>query len=260
MGVLEIWEGAETEYVFNALQFILFMEFADAEDVYAWPLPEDEDLTDEDYILSMHDLIKRGFIEITEDEEPVYSLSLKARELFGDIFHAVTVLECVSAWEGILPCLIYRGASACTGTQWDLEEGYISVVRIDPSKLGTWLEEAGYLPDHPFETEKEAAKALKYDPQTKNALTGIRESIVCTPEVPAPLWALQENVRCVLRAADESPDGCAGMAVFFETDTESWILTCGQESGGYGQEREKEGWEIVPDSRERRKRIWRELI
>lgn len=281
MGVLEVWKGAETEYVLNALQFILLMELADAENIYSWPLPEEEDLTDEDYILAMHDLIRRSLVDVTEDGEPVYSLSPTAQILFGDVFHAVSVLECVSALEGSLPCLIYRGTASYTVTQWDLEDGYICVCRIDPDGLGTWLEEAGFLPGHPFETEREGTKALRYDEQTQASLSKIRESIVCTPEVPAALWALQEDVRSVLRTAAGPEGRPGGMAVFFETDTESWILTClagdgerstarGDEetgsagektgSGSHQQVSGNEDWEIVPDSREKREKIWRELI
>lgn len=296
MGVLELFNGAETEYTFTLLQVILLMELADAEWVFTYPLPEDDEFTDEDYILEMHDLIGRGFVEVTEKADrgsghgspfhegnsednsagesketiagekpegiagPVFSLSEKAIGLFGDMFRAGHVLEAVSAWEGVLPSLIYRGPSSCTVTRWDLQDGYVNVSSIETSGLGTWLEEAGFLPGCPFETEREGEKALRYDSQTRESLDRIRSSIVCTPDVPAPLWALQEDARCVLRTAQGAEDGSGKLAVFFETDTESWILFSGTGSGGNTPETGSEEWEIVPDSRERRDRLWREII
>lgn len=303
MGVLESVSGAETEYTFTFLQLILLMELADAESVFTYPLPEDGEFTDEDYILAMHDLISRGFVEVTEEaagvaapaapggssaepgtgeheeraaEEktegaagPVCSLSKKAAGLFGSMFRAGQVLEAVSAWEGMLPSLLYRGASSCLVTQWDLEDGYIYVRGIEASGPGIWLEEAGFLPGHPFETEREGEKALRYDAQTRESLDRIRSSIVCPPDVPAPLWALQEDVRCVLRTAQKTEDTPGKLAVFFETDTESWILLSGTGAGedgagtgsaGDGCGTGNEKWEIVPDSRERRDRLWRELL
>ena len=107
MGVLELISGAETDYEFTLLQLILLMELADAESVFTYPLPEDGEFTDEDYILAMHDLIGRGFVEVTEEADgekregltgPVFSLSKKAADLFGNIFCAGLVLESVSAW------------------------------------------------------------------------------------------------------------------------------------------------------------------
>ena len=52
MGVLELISGAETDYEFTLLQLILLMELADAESVFTYPLPEDGEFTDEDYILA----------------------------------------------------------------------------------------------------------------------------------------------------------------------------------------------------------------
>lgn len=309
MGVLELISGAETDYEFTLLQLILLMELADAESVFTYPLPEDGEFTDEDYILAMHDLIGRGFVEVTEEADgesepvppyserssgdndgdnigdsiirefntglyketiaegktggpagPVFSLSKKAVDLFGNIFRAGHVLEAVSAWEGVLPSLIYRGSSSCAVTQWDLQNGYINVSSIEASGLGTWLEEAGFLPGHPFETEREGEKALRYDAQTLASLDRIRSSLVCTPDVPAPLWALQEDVRCVLRTAEKSKDDPGKLAVFFETDTESWILISDTGSGGNAPGTGNQEWEIVPDSHERRDRLWREIL
>lgn len=269
MGVLELISGAETDYEFTLLQLILLMELADAESVFTYPLPEDGEFTDEDYILAMHDLIGRGFVEVTEEADgekreglagPVFNLSKKAADLFGNIFCAGHVLEAVSAWEGILPSLIYRGPSSCTVTQWDLQNGYINVSSVEASGLGSWLEEAGFLPGHPFETEREGGKALRYDAQTLASLDRIRSSLVCTPDVPAPLWALQEDARCVLRTAEKTKDDSGKLVVFFETDMESWILISGTGSGENAPGTGNDEWEIVPDSRERRDRLWREII
>ena len=278
MGVLELISGAETDYEFTLLQLILLMELADAESVFTYPLPEDGEFTDEDYILAMHDLIGRGFVEVTEEADgekreglagPVFSLSKKAAAEITQLNAQIgafsqekqlAVLEAVSAWEGILPSLIYRGPSSCTVTQWDLQNGYINVSSVEASGLGSWLEEAGFLPGHPFETEREGGKALRYDAQTLASLDRIRSRLVCTPDVPAPLWALQEDARCVLRTAEKTKDDSGKLVVFFETDMESWILISGTGSGENAPGTGNDEWEIVPDSRERRDRLWREII
>ena len=56
MAILETFKGTETEVGFSAVQIILLIELGQAQDAYTYPLPEEEDITDEDYILAAQDL------------------------------------------------------------------------------------------------------------------------------------------------------------------------------------------------------------
>ncbi|MDO5131592.1 MAG: hypothetical protein Q4D81_01260 [Eubacteriales bacterium] len=309
MATLEIIEGAEVEHGFSAVQLILLMELADAENVYTYPLPEDEDITDEHYILAMQDLMRRGLVEfegfeeIEEEEEapegrntcrtqpedvsssdrmhsgsgpeqaeggsPAYRLSAAARTLLSPMFGASGMLEAVSAWEGTIPMLIYRGGgTACTASVWDGISGYIGISRMDAAELAQRLEDAGFLPGQPFDTVREARKALRYDDRTRENLARIMEGMTCSTQDPAVFWAMQENVRCVLRPVSLSggiPDDSGRLCVFLETETESWILMEGIPCAADPESAEKvrrgqKGRTIIPDSLEARAGIWRELL
>ena len=122
----------------------------------------------------------------------------------------------------------------------------------------------GYLPEQPFESIREAQKSLQYDPLMEDNRFRVRKGLICHPQQPTALWALQENVRCAIRSYATSQTGTAAktlmqtgsdaaavmqtgngghsmtgedtdflttktesgaLYVFLETDSESWILT-----------------------------------
>ena len=258
MAIMESFTGAETEYGFSAVQIILLLELADAKNIFTYPLPEEENITDENYILAAQDLMARGFIENTAGEgrgNCGLRLTSKAMDLFESMIDPVCVVEVISAWTGVLPAAVYRGRGPfCTVSRWDSEGGYIGVSRMDCSRIGEWLDVEGYLPEQPFESIREAQKSLQYDPLMEDNRFRVRKGLICHPQQPTALWALQENVRCAIRSHATSPTGTAAktlmqtgagaepetgeetvilptktgsgaLYVFLETDNESWILT-----------------------------------
>jgi hypothetical protein len=265
---MESFTGAETEYGFSAVQIILLLELADAKNIFTYPLPEEENITDENYILAAQDLMARGFIENTAGEgrgNCGLRLTSKAMDLFESMIDPVCVVEVISAWTGVLPAAVYRGRGPfCTVSRWDSEGGYIGVSRMDCSRIGEWLDVEGYLPEQPFESIREAQKSLQYDPLMEDNRFRVRKGLICHPQQPTALWALQENVRCAIRSYATSQTGTAAktlmqtgsdaaavmqtgngghsmtgedtdflttktesgaLYVFLETDSESWILT-----------------------------------
>ncbi len=259
MAKMERFRGAETEYGFSAVQIILVLELADAENIYTYPLPEEEIISEESYILAARDLMARGFIENTQEGSLCgLQLTAKARDLFESMIDPVRVVEVISAWSGTVPVLIYRGRGhVCTVSRWDSEGGYIGISLLDCGRIGEWLEEEGFLPGQPFESIREGQKALQYDPQMEESRSRIRGSLVCHPQEPPSLWAIQENVRSAVKSYEISPfmgngpgmllsdslafvqtaetgadtpcvftgAGPGSLYVFLETDTESWILS-----------------------------------
>jgi hypothetical protein len=265
---MESFTGAETEYGFSAVQIILLLELADAKNIITYPLPEEENITDENYILAAQDLMARGFIENTAGEgrgNCGLRLTSKAMDLFESMIDPVCVVEVISAWTGVLPAAVYRGRGPfCTVSRWDSEGGYIGISRMDCSRIGEWLDVEGYLPEQPFESIREAQKSLQYDPLMEDNRFRVRKGLICHPQQPTALWALQENVRCAIRSYATSQTGTAAktlmqtgsdaaavmqtgngghsmtgedtdflttktesgaLYVFLETDSESWILT-----------------------------------
>jgi hypothetical protein len=265
---MESFTGAETEYGFSAVQIILLLELADAKNIFTYPLPEEENITDENYILAAQDLMARGFIENTAGEgrgNCGLRLTSKAMDLFESMIDPVCVVEVISAWTGVLPAAVYRGRGPfCTVSRWDSEGGYIGISRMDCSRIGEWLDVEGYLPEQPFESIREAQKSLQYDPLMEDNRFRVRKGLICHPQQPTALWALQENVRCAIRSYATSQTGTAAktlmqtgsdaaammqtgnggdsmtgegtdflptktesgaLYVFLETDSESWILT-----------------------------------
>lgn len=258
MAIMESFTGAETEYGFSAVQIILLLELADAKNIFTYPLPEEENITDENYILAAQDLMARGFIENTAGEgrgNCGLRLTSKAMDLFESMIDPVCVVEVISAWTGVLPAAVYRGRGPfCTVSRWDSEGGYIGISRMDCSRIGEWLDVEGYLPEQPFESIREAQKSLQYDPLMEDNRFRVRKGLICHPQQPTALWALQENVRCAIRSYATSQTGTAAktlmqtgagaepetgeetvilptktgsgaLYVFLETDNESWILT-----------------------------------
>lgn len=258
MAIMESFTGAETEYSFSAVQIILLLELADAKNIITYPLPEEENITDENYILAAQDLMARGFIENTAGEgrgNCGLRLTSKAMDLFESMIDPVCVVEVISAWTGVLPAAVYRGRGPfCTVSRWDSEGGYIGISRMDCSRIGEWLDVEGYLPEQPFESIREAQKSLQYDPLMEDNRFRVRKGLICHPQQPTALWALQENVRCAIRSYATSQTGTAAktlmqtgnggdsmtgegtdflttktesgaLYVFLETDSESWILT-----------------------------------
>lgn len=258
MAIMESFTGAETEYGFSAVQIILLLELADAKNIITYPLPEEENITDENYILAAQDLMARGFIENTAGEgrgNCGLRLTSKAMDLFESMIDPVCVVEVISAWTGVLPAAVYRGRGPfCTVSRWDSEGGYIGISRMDCSRIGEWLDVEGYLPEQPFESIREAQKSLQYDPLMEDNRFRVRKGLICHPQQPTALWALQENVRCAIRSYATSQTGTAAktlmqtgagaepetgeetvilptktgsgaLYVFLETDNESWILT-----------------------------------
>ena len=258
MAIMESFTGAETEYGFSAVQIILLLELADAKNIFTYPLPEEENITDENYILAAQDLMARGFIENTAGEgrgNCGLRLTSKAMDLFESMIDPVCVVEVISAWTGVLPAAVYRGRGPfCTVTRGDSEGGYIGISRMDCSRIGEWLDVEGYLPEQPFESIREAQKSLQYDPLMEDNRFRVRKGLICHPQQPTALWALQENVRCAIRSYATSQTGTAAktlmqtgagaepetgeetvilptktgsgaLYVFLETDNESWILT-----------------------------------
>lgn len=268
MAIMESFTGAETEYGFSAVQIILLLELADAKNIFTYPLPEEENITDENYILAAQDLMARGFIENTAGEgrgNCGLRLTSKAMDLFESMIDPVCVVEVISAWTGVLPAAVYRGRGPfCTVSRWDSEGGYIGISRMDCSRIGEWLDVEGYLPEQPFESIREAQKSLQYDPLMEDNRFRVRKGLICHPQQPTALWALQENVRCAIRSYATSQTGTAAktlmqtgagaaavmqigndghsitgedtdflttktesgaLYVFLETDSESWILT-----------------------------------
>ena len=268
MAIMESFTGAETEYGFSAVQIILLLELADAKNIFTYPLPEEENITDENYILAAQDLMARGFIENTAGEgrgNCGLRLTSKAMDLFESMIDPVCVVEVISAWTGVLPAAVYRGRGPfCTVSRWDSEGGYIGVSRMDCSRIGEWLDVEGYLPEQPFESIREAQKSLQYDPLMEDNRFRVRKGLICHPQQPTALWALQENVRCAIRSYATSQTGTdaktlmqtgsdaaavmqtgngghsmtgedtdflttktesGALYVFLETDSESWILT-----------------------------------
>ena len=244
------------------------LELADAKNIFTYPLPEEENITDENYILAAQDLMARGFIENTAGEgrgNCGLRLTSKAMDLFESMIDPVCVVEVISAWTGVLPAAVYRGRGPfCTVSRWDSEGGYIGVSRMDCSRIGEWLDVEGYLPEQPFESIREAQKSLQYDPLMEDNRFRVRKGLICHPQQPTALWALQENVRCAIRSYATSQTGTAAktlmqtgsdaaavmqtgngghsmtgedtdflttktesgaLYVFLETDSESWILT-----------------------------------
>lgn len=268
MAIMESFTGAETEYGFSAVQIILLLELADAKNIFTYPLPEEENITDENYILAAQDLMARGYIENTAGEgrgNCGLRLTSKAMDLFESMIDPVCVVEVISAWTGVLPAAVYRGRGPfCTVSRWDSEGGYIGISRMDCSRIGEWLDVEGYLPEQPFESIREAQKSLQYDPLMEDNRFRVRKGLICHPQQPTALWALQENVRCAIRSYATSQTGTAAktlmqtgsdaaavmqtgngghsmtgedteflttktesgaLYVFLETDSESWILT-----------------------------------
>ena len=268
MAIMESFTGAETEYGFSAVQIILLLELADAKNIFTYPLPEEENITDENYILAAQDLMARGFIENIAGEgrgNCGLRLTSKAMDLFESMIDPVCVVEVISAWTGVLPAAVYRGRGPfCTVSRWDSEGGYIGISRMDCSRIGEWLDVEGYLPEQPFESIREAQKSLQYDPLMEDNRFRVRKGLICHPQQPTALWALQENVRCAIRSYATSQTGTAAktmmqtgsdaaavmqigndghsitgedtdflptktesgaLYVFLETDSESWILT-----------------------------------
>ena len=270
MAVLETYKGTETEHGFSSVEIILLLELADARDTYTYPLPDEEDISDEHYILAAQDLTVRGFLEYGEEEDGSEGLRLteKALQLFDGMLHPVRVLEAFSIQGDIMPTLVYRGKdSSCTVSRWGSSDGYVGIIRMDCSMIGEWLEGEGFLPEQSFETVREAENVLKYEPQTEERGKQLMDRLVCDPQEPPALWALQENVRSALKSVTVSQEsmGKSCVFVFLETETESWVLTdAGQDGVGKGnsasEEEEKRTWSILPDSVEYRKEIWRKLL
>lgn len=268
MTVLKTLSDAEIEHGFSAVQIILLMEIAKAQDIYSYPLPEEETITDEQYIRAMQDLLARDFVENTGGSGlGAFRLTPKATDLFAPMLHPARVLEVMSAWEGTIPALIYRGEGpVCTLTRWDSASGYIGVSRLDGTRLGEWMEESGFLPGQPFADIREAENILKYDEQTKENRSRVLADLIVHPEAPPSLWALQENVRCAVRSLAVST-GRRELYVFLETDTESWIIT-NAETGSTGMDGMENapdsdvlrGLRMLPDSIEYRENIWRKLL
>lgn len=254
MAILEEFRNAQRETGFSVVQLILLMELSGAKDVYTYPLPEDQEIRDEDYILAMQDLIQRGYVEYTDNDDisgmaSTLRISESGKALFGDMFHAEMVLESVSLWEGTLPTLIYFGrGTLCTVTVWDSMSGYIGVSRIERSKISEQLEEGGFLPSRPFSSIRDGKSALLYDKEMQNTLSRLKKNLgYCSVEDPPTYWAMLENVRCVLRTVlMRGSPVVRDFFVFLETEREPWIVTRGQEQ-----------WEAVPDSLEYRKNVWR---
>lgn len=213
MAIMESFTGAETEYGFSAVQIILLLELADAKNIFTYPLPEEENITDENYILAAQDLMARGFIENTAEEgrgNCGLRLTSKAMDLFESMIDPVCVVEVISAWTGVLPAAVYRGRGPfCTVSRWDSEGGYIGISRMDCSRIGEWLDVEGYLPEQPFESIREAQKSLQYDPLMEDNRFRVRKGLICHPQQPTALWALQENVRCAIRSYATSQTGTA---------------------------------------------------
>ena len=106
MAIMESFTGAETEYGFSAVQIILLLELADAKNIFTYPLPEEENITDENYILAAQDLMARGYIENTAGEgrgNCGLRLTSKAMDLFESMIDPVCVVEVISPWTGVLP-------------------------------------------------------------------------------------------------------------------------------------------------------------
>lgn len=213
MAIMESFTGAETEYGFSAVQIILLLELADAKNIFTYPLPEEENITDENYILAAQDLMARGFIENTAGEgrgNCGLRLTSKAMDLFESMIDPVCVVEVISAWTGVLPAAVYRGRGPfCTVSRWDSEGGYIGISRMDCSRIGEWLDVEGYLPEQPFESIREAQKSLQYDPLMEDNRFRVRKGLICHSQQPTALWALQENVRCAIRSYATSQTGTA---------------------------------------------------
>lgn len=303
MAVLKAFKGTEIEHGFNVVQIILVLELADAKHIYTYPLPEEESISDENYIQAAQDLMARGFIENAQEEGGSrYGLRLtpKAMNLFESMIDPVRVTEVISAWTGTIPALIYQGrGAACTVSRWDSAGGYIGISLLDPERIGEWLDEEGFLPGQPFETIREAQKAMRYDPKMQEIQRQVMDGLVCHPQEPPSLWAVQKNVRCAIKSYDISPkktgaadasyvmppdqkavreaeekttseiteeteqlftgEGPGCLYVFLDTDTESWILTDTGESGA-GSAQDSQRWSIEPDSAEYRKKIWRKIL
>ncbi|MEE1165026.1 MAG: hypothetical protein UHU21_15195, partial [Lachnospiraceae bacterium] len=242
MAIMESFTGAETEYGFSAVQIILLLELADAKNIFTYPLPEEENITDENYILAAQDLMARGFIENTAGEgrgNCGLRLTSKAMDLFESMIDPVCVVEVISAWTGVLPAAVYRGRGPfCTVSRWDSEGGYIGISRMDCSRIGEWLDVEGYLPEQPFESIREAQKSLQYDPLMEDNRFRVRKGLICHPQQPTALWALQENVRCAIRSYATSQTGTAaktlmqtGAGAEPETGEETVILPTKTGSG-----------------------------
>lgn len=191
MAIMESFTGAETEYGFSAVQIILLLELADAKNIFTYPLPEEENITDENYILAAQDLMARGFIENTAGEgrgNCGLRLTSKAMDLFESMIDPVCVVEVISAWTGVLPAAVYRGRGPfCTVSRWDSEGGYIGISRMDCSRIGEWLDVEGYLPEQPFESIREAQKSLQYDPLMEDNRFRVRKGLICHSQQPTAL-------------------------------------------------------------------------
>ena len=196
--------GAETEYGFDVIQIALLLELGNAGNIHTYPLPEEEDISDEHYIQAARDLLTRGLIENDSGNAFCgFRLTQKARDLLGPMLRPDHVLEVVSAWEGTLPALVYSdGGPRCTATQWDGGSGWVGVTSLDCRRLGAWLEDEGFLPDQPFETAAEAERALRHDDQLRGSRDRIRSDLICHPEEPPVLWAVQDHVRSAMQSVD----------------------------------------------------------
>lgn len=234
MAIMESFTGAETEYGFSAVQIILLLELADAKNIFTYPLPEEENITDENYILAAQDLMARGFIENTAGEgrgNCGLRLTSKAMDLFESMIDPVCVVEVISAWTGVLPAAVYRGRGPfCTVSRWDSEGGYIGISRMDCSRIGEWLDVEGYLPEQPFESIREAQKSLQYDPLMEDNRFRVRKGLICHPQQPTALWALQENVRCAIRSYATSQTGTAAKTLMQTGAGAAAIMQTGNDS------------------------------
>lgn len=260
MAIMESFTGAETEYGFSAVQIILLLELADAKNIITYPLPEEENITDENYILAAQDLMARGFIENTAGEgrgNCGLRLTSKAMDLFESMIDPVCVVEVISAWTGVLPAAVYRGrGSFCTVSRWDSEGGYIGISRMDCSRIGEWLDVEGYLPEQPFESIREAQKSLQYDPLMEDNRFRVRKGLICHPQQPTALWALQENVRCAIRSYATSQTGTAaktlmqtgaGAAAMMQTGSDAAAVI---QIGNDGHSMTGEGTDFLPTKTE----------
>lgn len=260
MAIMESFTGAETEYGFSAVQIILLLELADAKNIITYPLPEEENITDENYILAAQDLMARGFIENTAGEgrgNCGLRLTSKAMDLFESMIDPVCVVEVISAWTGVLPAAVYRGRGPfCTVSRWDSEGGYIGISRMDCSRIGEWLDVEGYLPEQPFESIREAQKSLQYDPLMEDNRFRVRKGLICHPQQPTALWALQENVRCAIRSYATSQTGTAaktlmqtgaGAAAMMQTGSDAAAV---MQTGNGGDSMTGEGTDFLPTKTE----------
>lgn len=272
MAIAETFTAVEKEYGFDAVQVILLLELANAENLYTYPLAEEKDISDEQFIFAAQDLLTRQFIEYSSgDGLCAFGLTEKARDLLGPMFQPERVLEVVSAWEGTVPALIYMGhGSRCTVTQWHNESGYIGISCLDTREIAGWLADAGFLPTQPFATVREAETVQRYDAQMRLNRDRIRTNLVVHPGEPPALWAMQENVRSAVKVFDVTPKKAYGdrLYVFLETETESWILSDLSpdfdpgETGNVEENFKMQDaqWSLEPDSIEYRNNLWRDLI